>query len=827
MASSRYTALTPGVRWFRQQGWSPFPFQKETWEAYLNGENGLLNAPTGSGKTYALWIACLLEYIRQHPESYRQRPAGGLQVIWITPLKALAKDIHSAMERAAEGMEVPWRIAVRSGDTSSSERQKQMKRMPECLITTPESLQLLLTQKQYSRHFKQLQCVIVDEWHELLGSKRGVQMELALSRLRTLRPELKTWGVSATIGNLEQARDVLLGSAGSSNGRIVRSDIEKKIEIESILPDEMEKFPWAGHLGIRMLPKVLPIIEESSTTLLFTNTRAQTEIWYQTLLAKVPDLAGQMAMHHGSLDPQVRTWVEDALHQGILKLVVCTSSLDLGVDFRPVETVIQVGSPRGISRFLQRAGRSGHQPGATSRIYFLPTHSLELIDAAAIQEGIRRKVVESRKPLERSYDVLIQYLVTLAVGEGFRPEEIYPEITSTYAYRELSPEEWEWALRFITTGGDSLGQYEEFSKVIVEEGVYKVIARRTALRHRLSVGTIVSDPVLKVKYVSGGYIGTIEESFISRLNKGDKFWFAGRNLKLERIKEMTVLVRNARGKDGVIPRWTGGRMPLSTQLAEMIRLKLDQYLQNDYTDRELIALEPLLELQRDWSALPDQQHFLMERLRTRDGYHVFFYPFAGRAVHEILSALIAWRISQVQPISFSIAMNDYGFELLSDQDIPLEEALEVDLFGTDHLLEDVLESVNSTEMARRRFREIAAIAGLVFQGYPGKYIGNRHLQASAQIIYDVFAEYDADNRLLGQALDEALYQQIEHSQLADTLRQIDQQHFLIKHPPRPTPFAFPLLVDRLREKVSSETLEDRIFKMQRQLEAYAANGEDY
>jgi ATP-dependent Lhr-like helicase len=574
-----------------------------------------------------------------------------------------------------------------------------------------------------------------------------------------------------------------------------------------------------------MLHQVLPIIEQSRATLLFTNTRAQTEIWYQTLLSKVPDLAGQMAMHHGSLDPQVRTWVEEALHGGILKLVVCTSSLDLGVDFRPVETVIQVGSPKGISRFLQRAGRSGHQPGATSRIYFLPTHALELIEAAAIREGVENGVVESRKPLERSYDVLVQYLVTLAVGEGFLANELYSEVTTTYAYRDLTPEEWEWALRFITSGGESLGQYDEFSKVEVEDGVYKVNNRRTALRHRLSIGTIVSDPVLKVKYVRGGYIGTIEESFISRLNKGDNFWFAGRNLKLERIKDMTVLVRKARGKDGMIPRWTGGRMPLSSQLSELIRLKLDQYLRGNYSDIELIALEPLLELQQDWSALPDQQHLLIERLKTREGYHLFFYPFAGRAVHEILSALVAWRIGQVQPISFSIAMNDYGFELLSDQDIPLEEALELDLFGTEHLIEDILASVNSTEMARRRFREIAAIAGLVFQGYPGKPIGNRHLQASAQIIYDVFSEYDANNRLLAQALDEALYQQIEHSQLQGTLEQINRQHFLIKHPPYPTPLAFPLMVDRMREKISSESVEDRILKMQRQLEAYAANGE--
>ncbi len=839
MPSPTTPPLAPAERWFAQQGWQPFPFQRETWEAYLAGESGLLNAPTGSGKTYALWVPCLLSFIQQHSDDYQLTQNNGLRVLWITPLRALAKDLRLAMERACEAMEVPWQVAVRSGDTSTADRKKQLKRLPECLITTPESLHLLLSQKDHRRVFRRLECVIVDEWHELLGTKRGVQLELALSHLKTLRLELRVWGVSATIGNMTQARDILLGGthrglgplSGNPRGgtprpsRIVRAEVDKRIEVQSIIPEEVDKFPWAGHLGIRMLPQVLPIIEQSRATLLFTNTRSQTEIWYQKLLEAVPDLAGQIAMHHGSLDNEVRTWVEEALHGGILKLVVCTSSLDLGVDFRPVETVIQVGSPKGISRFLQRAGRSGHQPGATSKIYFLPTHSLELLEAAAIQEAIHQKVVESRPPLENSFDVLVQYLVTRAVGEGFREADLYQEVITTYAFRHLTPEQWQWALRFVTTGGESLGEYDEFSKVEVIDGVYKVTSRRTAMRHRLSMGTIVSDPMMRVKFVSGGHIGMLEESFAARLNKGDKFWFAGRNLRLERIKDMTVMVSRARGKDGIVPRWSGGRLPLSSQLADMIRLKIDHFIAGDYPDEELHALEPLLSLQREWSDLPRRDTFLIEKLLTREGDHVYMYPFAGRAVHELLAALVAWRISQIQPISFSIAMNDYGFELMSDQEIPLEEALELDLFGTETLPADLLASINSTEMAKRRFREIAAIAGLIFQGYPGKYIGNRHLQATAQIIYDVFDKYDPENLLLTQATAEALHQTVTQSRLSETLATINQQHLSIQYPPQPTPFAFPIMVDRMREKISSETLEDRILKMQRQLEAYAANGE--
>lgn len=817
--------LSIAENWFNQRGWQSFPFQKEVWQAYLDEYSGLLNAPTGSGKTYALWIPCLLEFIQNNPNDYQEKRRNGLQVLWVTPLKALAKDIRMAMQGACDELEIPWQVAVRSGDTTQNERQKQMRQMPECLIITPESLHLLFTQNDYSHHLKNLRCLVVDEWHELLGTKRGVQVELAAARLRQLRPHMRIWGISATIGNLEQAKDILLGPNSSGPSQIIRAEVERQLVIHSILPDQVEKFPWSGHLGLKLMDKILPIIEKSKTTLIFTNTRAQTEIWYQTLLYRVPDLAGQMAMHHGSLDNEVRSWVEEALHQGILKLVVCTSSLDLGVDFRPVDTVIQVGSPKGISRFVQRAGRSGHQPGAVSTIYFLPTNSLELIESAAIQEAIRQKIFESRKPLEKCFDVLIQYLVTLAVGEGFEEKPMFEEIKSTFAFQQLTPEEWQWALSFITTGGSSLGQYDEFTKVIHENNLYRVTNRRTAMRHRLSVGTIVSDPVLKVKFISGGYIGTVEESFVARLNKGDNFWFAGRNLKLERIKDMTVLVSRARGKNGIIPRWSGGRMPLSTQLAAMIRYKLDQFIKGDYDDIELKTIAPLLHLQDEWSVLPDSHSLLIEKIRSGEGHHIFIYPFAGRMIHEILSALMAWRISQIHPISFSIAMNDYGFELLSDQEIPLEEALELDLFTTNNLMEDVLQSVNSTEMTKRKFREIAAIAGLIFHGYPGKNIGNKHLQASAQILYDVFTEYDPDNLLLQQALDEALYQQVEQSALHTVLESISQQKILIQYPSKPTPFSFPIMVDRLREKLSSETLEDRIFRMQMQLEEYAANGE--
>ena len=823
MKENNQESISRGEEWFSKKNWAPFDFQIQTWLAYLEGKSGLLNAPTGSGKTFALWMPVLLEYIKNNPTAYKSKKNEGLQILWITPLRALAKDIRLAMQRVCEDLEIPWQIAVRSGDTSITERQQQKKHAPECLITTPESLHLLISQIGYENYFKNLKCVVIDEWHELLGNKRGTQIELALSRLRTLAPTIKCWGISATIGNLDQALEVLVGYSDPDNNVIIKANIEKLLHIESILPETIEKFPWAGHLGIRLMDKIFPIIDSSTTTLLFTNTRSQTEIWYQKLLEAKPDLAGAMAMHHGSLSNEIRNWVEEALHQGKLKLVVCTSSLDLGVDFRPVETIIQVGSPKGVARFLQRAGRSGHQPGAESKIYFLPTNSLELIESAALQMAIDQKVFENRKPLERVFDVLVQYLVTLAVGGGFKEQQIFKEIKQTFAYKNITDEEWKWALHFITTGGESLGQYDEFFKVDIENDVYKVTRKKIAMRHRLSIGTIVSDPVIKIQYVTGGYIGTVEESFITFLKPGDTFWFAGRSLEFVRIKEFTLQVKKSNRSKGIVPKWMGGRMPLSSQLAEMIRQKLDEVANKIYNGVEIETLRPLLDLQSRWSIVPKKDQILIESLKSAEGYHLFFYPFEGRAVHEVLAALVAFRISKIEPISFSIAMNDYGFELLSDKEIPLEEALEIDLFTMDRLLEDINNSINGTEMARRKFRDIASIAGLIFMGYPGKNISNKHLQSSTQILYDVFSTYDPNNLLVHQAMYEVLTLQLEQSRLFEAMERINRQTITIKHIRKPTPFAFPIMVDRLREKLTSEKLEDRIKKMKLKLETYAQN----
>lgn len=798
--------------WFSLKKWKPFQFQEEAAEACLNGESGLLNAPTGSGKTYALFLPALIEF-KENGEPK------GLQLLWITPLRTLAEDIRQAMQRAADEMNIDFRIETRTGDTSSGKKEKQKKSLPHCLITTPESLHILLCQKDYQIFFESAKTLVMDEWHDILGTKRGVQIELALSRIKKINPAVKIWGISATIGNLDQAKEVLLGNK-NHEARVIKSNIEKKLKVITVIPEEIERFPWAGHLGIKLLPDIINIIEKSTTTLVFTNTRSQTEIWYQNILLFAPELAGQIAMHHGSISQQIRNWVESSLHAGKLKAVVCTSTLDLGVDFRPVETVIQIGGPKGVSRFAQRAGRSGHRPGASSVIYFIPTHSLELVEAAALKEALELKKYESRKPMELCFDVLIQYLVTLAVSNGFSAKEIYEEVKSTYCFRNMTKAQWKWCLEFITTGGASLDAYSEFKKVEHEKDFYIVNDRKIKLRHKLSVGTIVNDPMLKVQYISGSTLGSVEESFITNLKPGDIFWFAGKHLELVMVRNMTVMVRRATKGKGIIPKWMGGRMPLSSQLSQLLREKIEQGKKYS-DDPEMKKLQPLFDIQKKWSLIPAANELLIEQVTTKEGSHLFFFPFEGRYVHLVLASVAAHRIGKLLPSTFSVGMNDYGFELLTEKEIPFETIIKADIFSEKNFFQDLRKSIDDGELAKRRFREIATIAGLVFTGFPGRPVPNRHLQASSGLFFDVFLKYDPDNLLLEQAFYEVMNIQLEQSRLMEALGRIKKQKLLFIKTEKPTPFAFPILAERFRETMSNEKIEDRIRRYQVQLEKEA------
>jgi len=809
--------IKAGIRWFESQKWKAFTFQKNTWNAYLKGKSGLVNAPTGSGKTYSLFIAAALEFIHNNPEDF-DKSENGLQLIWITPIRALAKEIQGSCARAAAGLGLNWRIEIRSGDTTSTQRAKQLKKPPEMLITTPESLHVIMATKGYKKFFGKLKTIVVDEWHELLGSKRGVQTELVISCLLGLNEKLKIWGISATIGNMEEAVEVLLYGKEEKEIELIRADIDKEIVVKCLIPDEIERYPWSGHLGLKMLQKVIPIIHSSKSTLIFTNTRAQCDIWYQSILHADPDLAGIIAMHHGSVSKELRLWVEDALYDGRLKAVVCTSSLDLGVDFRPVETIVQIGSPKGVSRFIQRAGRSGHQPGAKSVIHFLPTHAIEMVECAALRSAIDKKELEDRVPYIRSFDVLIQYLMTLAVSEGFDPKVVYPQIKKTFCYASINEEEWLQILNFLVYGSQSLQAYDEFQKVEIENGIYTVNNRRIIQRHKMSIGTIVSDAMMDVRFLSGKKVGSVEEVFISQMSPGDVFWFAGRCLELIRVRDMVAQVRASKKKSSRIPSYMGGRISLSSMMSKALRDKLYEYGAGNTTDEEVLALKPLFDLQIERSLLPRSDEFLIEYFASDEGYHLVMYPFEGRYVHEGIAALIAERISRQLPISFSLGMNDYGFELLSDKEIDVEEMINDALFDTKDLNVDIQSTINGVEMARRQFRDIARISGLIFQGFPGKRKKNRHLQSSSQLIFNVFKDYEPENLLYQQTYDEVMTFQLEEARMRKVLEKIQRQHLIISRPEKATPFSFPIIVDRLREKMTSEKLTDRIARMTLELE---------
>jgi ATP-dependent Lhr-like helicase len=790
-----------GEEWFAARGWQPFDFQRDVWRHMADGRSGLLHATTGSGKTYAVWFGALA----------RATDAGGLQVLWLTPMRALAADTTRALQLPLAAVRPSWRVGQRTGDTPSAERARQDRRMPPALVTTPESLTLLLTRESARDDLGGVHTVIVDEWHELMGSKRGVQVQLALARLKRWNPRLVVWGLSATLGNLDDALRVLLAH---DDGVSVRGRIVKDLRVDTLLPAQPERFSWAGHLGASMLQPVVDEIERSSTTLVFTNVRSQAEIWYQLILGARPDWAGLVALHHGSLDRSVREWVEAGLKEGRLKAVVATSSLDLGVDFLPVERVLQIGSAKGVARLLQRAGRSGHAPGRPSRVTLVPTHNLELVEGAAARRAALAGKVESRATPEKPLDVLVQHLVTVALGGGFTADELYDEVRQgAYAYRALTREEFAWALAFVERGGASLGAYPEYHRVVDVDGVYRVPDRGIAKRHRLQVGTIVGDASMAVKWVSGGTIGTIEESFIARLNKGDAFVFAGRVLEYVRTQDMAAYVRRSTQRKGIVALWAGSKMSLSTEMADATLELLENAAQGDFFEPEMQAARPMLTTQGRLSKLPTRGALLAERYDSREGHHLYLYPFAGRLVHLGVASLLAWRLSKASPNTFSISMNDYGFELLAALPIDLAPLHDGSAFDTSNLLADVLASLNSSELARRRFREIARVAGLIFTGYPGAPKSTKQLQASSSLFYEVFRKYDAGNLLLSQAEEEVLAQELELKRLAATLRRLQKLRLDVAPLPCPSPFSLPLMVERFREQLTTEKVADRLHRI--------------
>jgi ATP-dependent Lhr-like helicase len=826
---TREGSEAPGARaaaWLAGRGWQAFPFQQEVWQAVDQGRSGMLHATTGSGKTYAVWLGILDALLRRHPHG---RGAEPLRVVWLTPMRALASDTVKALAAPLRDLAPNWTIGLRTGDTPASERARQDRRMPTVLVTTPESLTLMLTREHAREELGGVEYVVVDEWHELIGSKRGVQAQLAIARLWRWNPGLAAWGLSATLGNLDEAMRVLCHPGldpGSTRGTpaLVQGKVDKALIIDTLIPPDPGKYSWAGHLGARMQLPVVEEIERSGTTLVFTNVRSQAEIWYQLLLEARPEWAGHIALHHGSLDKATREWVEQGLKEGTLRAVVATSSLDLGVDFLPVERVLQVGSAKGVARMLQRAGRSGHAPGRASRVTLVPTHTMEIIEAAAARWAAQAGRVEKRTPPDKPFDVLVQHIVTVALGGGFRPDDFYEEVVTAWSYRALTRPEFDWALAFCERGGESLHAYPEYHRIVRdEEGVYRVKDSGVAKRHRLGVGTIVSDASIQVKYLTGSTLGTMEEGFIARLKPGDCFFFAGRLLEFVRVRDMAAYVRKATTNKGTVPTWMGSKMALSTELSDAVLEMMQRATQGDFFEPELAAARPMLMTQQRLSRIPTPHTLLVEAFQSREGQHLYIHPFAGRNVHLGLASLLAWRLAREKPNTFSISINDYGFELVSAEPFDVEPVTSQQVFTATDLMHDVLASLNSSELAQRRFREIARVAGLISTGYPGQPKSTRQLQASSALFFEVFRKYDAGNLLLNQAEKEVLSQELEIARLDDTLGRMRAKTLVFAPLRHPSPMSLPLMVERFREKLSTEQLSQRLDRILRDMEADEAS----
>ncbi len=815
---STKNSITYIKEFFNKNGWEPLPYQIESWEAYLNGENGIIQVPTGCGKTYA----ALMGPLSKLKDSKKQT---GLSILLITPLKALSRDLKNAIYLAAQFFNQEITVGIRNGDTSPYEKKKQIIKPPNILITTPESLSLLLSNKESNKMFNNLFSIIIDEWHELMGSKRGNQCELSLSWLRGNIKDLQIWAMSATIGNIKEAARAIVGIKGEKP-KVISTNIKKEIEILSVLPEEETTFPWSGHLGIRSYSLLLKILDKNKSTLLFTNTRNQSERWYQCLRFCLPEMEDRISLHHGSLDKDERKIVEDGVKNGSIKWVVCTSSLDLGIDFQPVDQIVQIGSAKNLARLIQRAGRSAHRPGGKSKIIFMPTNSLELLEISAMRRIIKSGVSEKIKLPELSFDVLLQHLVSLACGPGFNPNTEKERIKDCWSYRNLNNKDWDWCIDFLEYGGKCLKAYPKYKKIEREklkgdEGNFKYFVKDKSLirMHKFNIGTITSDNFINVKYLKGKSLGNLEENFATKLKSGDTFYFAGKMLQFIKIRDMTLYVKKSSKKSSLIPAWVGGQMAMSDLLSDNLRSEIDicNRLENNnqYINKELNSLLPILKKQKNLSDIPKRNQLLIEIYNTKELTSLFVFTLDGKFVNEGIAFLWALRFANKKQSTFSISANDFGFSLTTSEnyDFSIIEKEFSYFIENINLEEDLENAINFSELTKRRFKNIAQISGLVNQNNPTKTKSSSQLQVSSSLFYDVFTKYEEDHLLIKQAHEEVKEYQLENKRITNSLERLSNLKIILKETKTPSPFAFPLLVERLKNTLSNESIEKRVEKL--------------
>ena len=820
-------ALPPTfAAWFASRGWTPRPFQLALVEAGAKGQSVLLTAPTGGGKTLAGFLPSLIElsgaaspppspvavvspgsYVNPTIAKLKARAATrprGVHTLYISPLKALAVDIARNLETPAREMKLPVKIETRTGDTSAHRRQRQRHLPPDVLLTTPEQIALLLATGDAPRMFGNLRCVILDELHALAPSKRGDLLSLDLARLSVLAPAHRRVGLSATVDDPDILARYLVPQRAGEDLRAVhiKGAPGAKPDVSILASDE--DVPWAGHMARHALGEILAQIKKAKTALVFVNTRMQAEFVFQQLWS-INEENLPIALHHGSLSPEQRRKVEAAMIKGTLRAVVCTSTLDLGIDWGAVDLVINVGAPKGASRLAQRIGRSNHRMNEPSRALLVPANRFEVLECEAARDALAHGELDGEKPRHGALDVLAQHVLGMAVAAPFDADELYAEVASASPYRNLTRADFDKVVDYVATGGYALRAYERYAKLRkTAEGLWRVASPRVAQRYRLNAGTIVEAPMLKVRVVrhyrgpratyAGRVVGQVEEWFLQQLTPGDTFLFAGQILRFEGIVETEAVVTPAVVTPGPpgnpkIPSFEGGKFPLSTFLAARVREMIGDPKRWRFLPDQV---KEWLAIQRLRSLLPCADQMLIETFPRGSRHYLVCYPFDGRLCHQSLGMLLTRRLERIGAKPLGFVASEYSLALWA---LAPMHGLDMNrLFDEDMLGDDLDAWLAESALLKRSFRQCAVIAGLIEKRYPQEEKSGRQVTFSSDLIYDVLRSHQPDHILLQAAYEDAAAFALDINRLGDLLRRI-KGNIVLKRLDRVSPLAVPALLD--------------------------------
>jgi ATP-dependent Lhr-like helicase len=792
----------PIARWFAGRGWTPFAHQLDVLNAAKHGQSALLIAPTGGGKTLAGFLPSFAELT--------ERPTDGLHTLYISPLKALTQDIQRNLTEPIADMGLPITTETRTGDTPQNRRQRQRREPPQILLTTPESLALLLSYHDAPKFFGDLRTVVIDELHALAGTKRGDLLALGLSRLARLAPGCRRIGLSATVRDPDGLAAWLSTAPGDADADAgdPAPDVARvygtpgpRPEIEILTTREY--LPWGGHMAVHALPEVYARIKGAGTAIVFVNTRAQAEIVFQALWDLNED-ALAIALHHGSLDVQQRRKVEAAMAAGRLKAVVATSSLDLGIDWGSVDLVVQMGAPKGVARLLQRIGRANHRLDQPSRALLVPANRFEVLECRAALDAVRANTLDGTDLRPGGLDVLCQHILGTACAGAFDADALFDEVTRTQPYRDLTRADFDDALAFVDHGGYALASYRRFRRLQTDgTGRYWITSGKDAQRYRLNVGTIVEAPTLKVRLRGGQVLGEIEEYFVQMLQPGDTFLFSGQLLRFDGIKDVAAQVSRAkRNQEPKVPAYVGGKMPLSTHLAERVRgILADRHEWDDLPE----SVGKWLGMQRWRSVVPGGAGLLVESFPRGDKEFLVAYCFEGRNAHQTLGMLLTRRLERLGLGPLGFVATDYVLATWSLR-APTPEQVDV-LFDQDMMGDDLEAWMAESSMLRRTFRNVGVVAGLIEKAMPGQEKTGKQVTFSADLIYDALRKHEPDHILLRATRQEAAAGLTDVKRLNDMLARI-QSAIRFQRLSRISPLAVPVLLEVGREQVHGEALDE-------------------